>query len=457
MARPNTQKLANPNDISPLTKPLCIEMWDIDRPKDYPKNARKWSGQAIEKVGSSIREYGWRQPVVVDKEGVIVIGHLRRRAGKSIGMTQCPVHVAADLSPAQIRGLRLADNRTNQESDWDVDLLTQEFAELKTLEFDLTLTGFNSHEIDAFLLNPDADDAANECPDVPEHPVTIPGDMWRLGGHLVLCGDSTAPDSVSRLLGAASGGLSPFLMVTDPPYGVEYDPEWRQESGLQDRTRQSGKVANDDRADWTEAYRLFPGSVAYVWHANLRAIEVGTSIQACGFQIRSIIIWAKQALQISRGHYHWQHEPCWYAIRKGKTAHWHGDRKQSTLWQVPNLNGNGNRDEAATGHGTQKPVELMRRPILNHTQRGDAVYDPFLGSGTTLIAADMTERVCFGLELEPAYVDVICLRYMQLTGNPVVLADGPYKGNTYEKVKIGRQAQAQDLIKDEILTGVSDA
>lgn len=180
---------------------------------------------------------------------------------------------------------------------------------------------------------------------------------------------------------------------------------------------------------------FFSGDVAYVWHASLYAATVAFNLEQCGFAIRSQIIWAKQALQISQGHYHWQHEPCWYAVRKGGTAKWCGDRKQSTLWQIPNLNGNGNKDEKATGHGTQKPVELMRRPILNHTKRGDAVYDPFLGSGTTLIAAQELERVCYGLEIDPKYCDVIVQRWQTFTGKQAGLA---IDGRTFEQVAYDR-------------------
>jgi DNA modification methylase len=172
-----------------------------------------------------------------------------------------------------------------------------------------------------------------------------------------------------------------------------------------------------------------------VWGGSWFLGQVIDGLASCGFERRSLIIWAKQALQISRGHYHWQHEPCWYAVRKGATANWLGDRKQSTLWQVANLNSNGNTTEKATGHGTQKPVELMRRPILNHTKRGDAVYDPFLGSGTTLIAAEELERTCYGLELDPKYVDVIVKRWQTFTGKTAGLAED---GRTFDQVATDR-------------------
>jgi DNA methylase len=202
---------------------------------------------------------------------------------------------------------------------------------------------------------------------------------------------ATAP---TRLVKALFGTLQPHLMVTDPPYRVDYDPTWRHRAGV-NRSGRLGKVRNDERADWQAAWALFPGSIAYVWHGALHASTVAESLTRQGFGIRAQIIWAKERLVIGRGDYHWQHEPCWYAVRK--KGNWTGDRKQTTLWTIPS----GGQD-TDTPHGTQKPVECMRRPLLNNSERGQAVYDPFLGSGTTLIAAETTGRVCLAVELSPA-------------------------------------------------------
>jgi DNA modification methylase len=321
-----------------------------------------------------------------------------------------------------VKAFRLMVNRSVSWADWDLDALALEFGELKALEFDLSLTGFDSREIDAFTLTQNA--AEDEVPPVPETAVSRLGDLWLLGPHPVLCGDCTSPDTVGRLL----AGKRPLLMVSDPPYGVAYDPEWRKRAGINDSDRM-GKVSNDDRADWRESWALFPGDVAYVWHGALHAAIVAESLEACDFQIRSQVIWAKPSLVIGRGHYHWQHEPCWYAVRS--TGHWNGDRKQSTLWQIENRN-----QDAKTIHSTQKPVECMRRPILNHTKNGEFVYDPFLGSGTTLAAAELTERVCCGLELDPRYVDVIIERWQNLTGKQATL-DGD--GRTFAEIKAERE------------------
>jgi len=196
--------------------------------------------------------------------------------------------------------------------------------------------------------------------------------------------------------------------------------------------KRTGKVLNDDRADWREAWALFPGDVAYVWHGALHASTVAESLAAAGFAIRSQIIWAKDRLVLSRGDYHWQHEPCWYAVKKTGKGHWAGDRKQTTLWQI-----SGKDQDAATVHGTQKPVECMRRPILNNSNPGQAVFEPFMGSGTTLIAAETTGRVCFGIELNPAYIDVAIERWQQFTGANAVLAD---TGETFADLKAKRLA-----------------
>jgi DNA modification methylase len=296
-----------------------------------------------------------------------------------------------------------------------------ELDELKSLDFDLAFTGFDGAELDDILFRDQDSDPDQNTPALPEKSITRPGDLWICGPHRVLCGDATSLEDVTRVFGAGQ----PVLMVTDPPYGVEYDPKWRERAGLGVQ-RQTGTVANDDRVDWSAAYQLFPGDVAYVWHAGVHAAEVARSLESVGFAIRSQIIWAKQHFALSRGDYHWQHEPCWYAVREGQRSNWCGDRTQSTLWQVANLNPfGGSGDEKATGHGTQKPVELMRRAILNNSATGEVVYDPFLGSGTTLIAAQLTDRCGCGMDIDGRYVDVAIRRWQELSGKAAVLeADG---------------------------------
>jgi DNA modification methylase len=410
---------------------MKITYWPIENIKPYARNARKIPPRAVDKVAESIKKFGWRQAVVVDSDGVIICGHTRWLAARKLGRTQIPVHQADSLSPAEVKAYRLMDNRSHEESGWDFDLLGQELLEIRGLDLDLNLTGFNAYELDTLLLGTEDDERANLAPELPENPVTAPGDLWLCGSHRVLCADATQADAVARLLAATK----PLLMVTDPPYGVGYQPRWREQAGL-GRQRQVGDVRKDDQADWSAAYQLFTGDVVYLWHAGVHAVEVARGLVSAHFEIRSQIIWVKQHFALSRGHYHWQHEPCWVGVRSGGKAHWQGDRTQSTVWQVANLNSfGGNRLETATGHGTQKPVELMRRPILNHTRHGDSVYDPFLGSGTTLIAAEQTERVCCGMDIDARYVDVAVQRWEKFSGGQAQLSRS---GETFQQLRAVR-------------------
>jgi DNA modification methylase len=413
---------------------MKIEQWPIDRPIPYARNAREIPQSAVDKVAASIEEFGWRQPIVVDERDVIIAGHTRLLAARKLGLCTVPVHVARGLTPAQVKALRIMDNRSHEETSWNLELLAPEMLELKLLDVDLGLTGFKPYQIDHLLgLTLEiSDDEANAAPELPAHAVTMTGDLWLCGPHRVLCGDSTSAEDVFRLLEESK----PLLMITDPPYGVDYQPKWREEAGL-GRQRQRGAVMNDNRIDWREAYQLFPGDVIYLWHAGVHAGAASDALRAAGFEVRAQIIWGKQHFALSRGHYHWQHEPCWFAVRKGSPSHWRGDRTQSTLWQVANLNSfGGNREEVATGHGTQKPIELMRRPVLNHTEPGALVYDPFLGSGTTLIAAALLERVCYGIDIDPRYVDVIVRRWQQITGQQATLAGDC---RTFEQMESARK------------------
>ena len=258
--------------------------------------------------------------------------------------------------------------------------------------------------------------------------MSVLGDVWVLGRHRLVCGDCTTVEAVD----AALNGVKPHLMVTDPPYGVDYDPAWREEAARKGLIgfppSALGTVQNDTQADWRDAWSLSPAEVAYVWHASMLGGDVAEGLRAHGYEIRSQIIWAKSSFAISRGNYHWQHEACWYAVRKGKTAHWHGNHSQTTLWEIPH-----NKNE--TGHSTQKPVECMRRPIENNSSPGQAVYEPFSGSGTTIIAAEMTGRSCHAIEISPAYVDVAVLRWQNFTGQSATLEA---TGRTFDEMAAER-------------------
>lgn len=410
---------------------LEVAVRRIEEIVPYARNPRK-NEAAVAKVMASLKEFGWRQPIVVDTEMVIVAGHTRYEAAKRLGWPTAPVHVAEGLSPAQIKAYRLADNRTGQEAEWDNELLALELGDLLGDEFDLSLAGFDADELAALLADKtEGLTDPDEVPEAPAEPVSVLGDVWVLGQHRIVCGDSTDADVVAKCL----NGVAPHLMVTDPPYGMEYDADWRNQRVRQDCTpiiRAVGKVLNDSEADWREAWALFPGDVAYVWHAGLRARPVVESLEAASFEMRAQIIWSKGRFAIGRGHYHFQHEPCWYAVRRSATAHWVGDRKQTTVWEI-------RHNKSETGHSTQKPIECMKRPIENNSSPGQAVYEPFSGSGTTIIAAEMTGRVCHAIELSPAYVDVAVARWQNFTGHKAMLEGD---GRTFDEIAGERIAKA---------------
>ena len=397
----------------------------------YARNARTHSSAQVAQIAVSIREFGFTNPILVDGDRGVIAGHGRLLAARQLGMTEVPTLELAHLTPAQRRAYVLADNRLALSAGWDEDMLRLELADLSTEGFDLALTGFEPPEIDALLAAPTTGlTDPDAVPPPPEVPVSASGDIWTLGRHRLACGDCTDPAVVE----AALDGVRPHLMVTDPPYGVEYDPAWRNAALEGSGTKRTGKVLNDHRADWREAWALFPGDVAYVWHGALHAGTVADSLVASGFGIRAQIVWAKERLVLGRGNYHWQHEPCWYAVRDGAKGHWAGDRKQTTLWSIPTRG-----QDADTVHGTQKPVACMQRPMANNSSPGQAVYEPFSGSGTTIIAAEQSGRACHAVELSPAYVDVAVLRWQAFTGQVATLAGS---GATYAEVAAERAAGA---------------
>jgi DNA modification methylase len=396
------------------SRELAVDYRAVEALIPYARNARTHSAAQVAMIAGSIREFGFTNPVLVDGENGIIAGHGRVMAARQLGLDLVPVIELAHLTEAQKRAYVLADNKLAEQAGWDNDLLALELGELADLGIDLGDLGFTGREIDQLLNANLADPREEDVPPVPDQPVSRPGDLWRLGNHRVICGDATDAATVSRVLGE----VRPHLMVTDPPFGVNYDPGWRNAVGAA-QTKRTGKVLNDHRADWREAWALFPGEVAYVWHGALHATTVADSLIASGFAVRSQIIWAKERLVLSRGDYHWQHEPCWYAVRTSGKGHWSGDRKQTTLWTIPS-----GQQDATTVHGTQKPVDCMRRPMLNNSSPGQAIYEPFLGSGTCLIAAETTGRICHAVELNPAYVDVAVLRWQALTGQVAVLEGG---------------------------------
>lgn len=384
-----------------------IEMLAVDRLVPYAKNAKKHDDRQVAAIAGSIREFGFTNPVLIDGQDGIIAGHGRVLGARKAGLSEVPCIRLAHLTDAQRRAYILADNRLAETGGgWDASMLAAEveaidWAELESFKLDdmdlgeILAEAERGGEGDAY-----AEAQVDRAEELNRTWGVKAGDLWLIGSHRLVCGDSTKAEDVARLLGEAR----PVLMVTDPPYGVEYDPSWRAEVNDDgpNSKRAVGKVANDDRADWSEAWRLFTGDVAYVWHADRYSPVVAWSLESVGLDVRYLIVWAKQRHTFGRGHYHHQHEPCWCVVRKGATAHWAGDRTQTTLWQIDNNRNN------ETGHSTQKPVECMARPMRNHD--APEVYDPFLGSGTTMVAAQNLGRKCYGLEISPAYCAVILQR-----------------------------------------------
>jgi len=433
---------------------ICVERWLVRRLIPRVTNPRTHSDGQLERIAQSIREFGFVNPVLVGPDEVIIAGHARLLAAHKLGMAEVPVIVLRNLSETQRRALAITDNQLALGAEWDEDLLRLELAALQKEDFNLDMIGLDDEELARLLEAADVSEGLldeDAVPGIPVTPTCRPGDLWLLGNrrrqHRILCADATNAEAVSRLLGKHK----PFLMVTDPPYGIGLDSEWRDRAGLNRYGPAEGSylkhrteghtntsISSDTRSDWSGAFELVPSlEVAYVWHASIFTREVLGGLLRIGFLYPQQIIWNKGRPVLTRTHYWYQHEPCWY-VRK-KNAPWFGKAgENSTVWDSPSPKFiMGGSDEEKFDHPTQKPVALMRRPLLNHTKRGELVYEPFLGSGTTLAAAELTERICFGLEIDPKYMDTVITRWQNLTGRMATLEGD---GRTFEQIAGERQA-----------------
>ena len=381
---------------------------------EYEHNPRKITNGEFDKLVASLKEDGYHQRILITPYNTIIGGHQRKKALLESGLskdTEIEVLAASrNLTQEELDRINIRDNLSFGEYDFDV--LGSRFDIDTLIDFGMPedmLIGFGDDELLA------AAEDNTEIEELPAEPKAKLGDVYILGNHRLMCGDSTNPQHVDRLL----NGAKPILMVTDPPYGVNYEPEWRNDAREGNDSKNTGKVLNDDRYDWSDAYSLFTGDVAYIWHSSSYTHKFAESIENIGFELVNLIIWNKQHFVLSRGDYHHKHEPCWYAVRKGqKVKHnWQGRRDQSTVWDIDNNNYGAKAKEEQTGHGTQKPLECMLRPILNNSKKGQSVYDPFGGSGTTLIACEKSDRNCYMMELSPAYVDTIIARWEKEAGN----------------------------------------
>lgn len=382
-------------------------------------NPRTWKKNGKTQLDESLDKFDLVEIPVANRDNGLIAGHRRierlivRGEGERMIDVRIPNRM---LTEEELKEYMIRSN--NHQAGWNNAVLEAEFIKI----VDLANAGMEQSVLDALGIMPDFVDAKEDDFNnkLPEHAQSVEGDLYELVSvekglkHRVVCGDSTQADVVKKVLEC----IKPKLMATDPPYGVGYDPTWRNNDApsmkSNRKVKSRTKVKNDDQASWKMTYSLYRGDVAYVWHAGKHASTVQRDLEECGFEIISQIIWAKTNGAISRGDYHWKHEPCWYAVRKGKKHNWQGARDQWTVWTIKNLSARSMiESEGVTGHGTQKPIECMARPIINNTKIGDEVYDPFLGSGTTLIACEQLKRTCYGIELDPRHVDMIVKRWVR--------------------------------------------
>lgn len=392
---------------------MQIEQIGIATLIPFAKNSRTHSDAQVAQIAASIREFGFTNPVLVDEANGIIAGHGRVLAARKLKLTEVPCIRLAHLTDAQKRAYVIADNKLALNAGWDEAMLKLELADLKALDFDLDLTGFNTDEIDALLAEPGTEGLTDpdDTPEPPVEPVTRLGDVWVCGQHRVMCGSSLEMTAMERLC----GDQRVDMLLTDPPYNVAYTG----------KTKNALTIQNDSMGD--EAFRSFlqdafvtadamlkPGAVFYVWHADSEGYNFRGACKDAGWQVRQCLIWQKNSMVMGRQDYHWQHEPCLYGWKDGASHLWASDRKQTTLLKF-------DRPSRSEDHPTMKPVALFEYQLLNNTKGGDIVLDSFGGSGTTLIAAEKNGRIARIMELDPKYVDVIVKRWEDFTGQKAVL------------------------------------
>ena len=410
---------------------MKIEKWDIGRVTPYERNPRR-NDDAVEAVAASIREFGFRQPIVVDAEGVVIAGHTRLKAARHLGLAKVPVHVAKDLTPEQVRALRIADNKTGELATWDMDLLPLELAELRDAEFDLSVLGFDMSEVEA-MLAPAGTEGKTPADDVPETPddddvVTRPGDLWVLGRHRLLCGDSTKASDVDRLM----DGERVALVATDPPYLVDYSGGRPNGTG-KDGTEKYREIDIDDaegffRGVFENVTRVIaPHAAIYCWHAHKRCGVIQKVWADLGILDHQSVGWVRPTPVFGRVFWHFRHEPCMMGWVQGSKPEHDGDHsmEMNSVWELGWEGGAAGDKSRVTGneHPTQKPVELFARPMRKHTKPEQVCYEPFSGSGSQLIAGEQEGRRVFAMEISPAFVDVAVRRWQRFTGETATRFD----------------------------------
>ena len=385
-----------------------MQLVSLDKLVPYVNNARTHSAEQINKLRSSLREFGFINPVIIDRDFGIIAGHGRVLAAREEGITDVPCVFVDHLTDAQKKAYIIADNRMALDAGWDEELLRVEIESLQAEAFDISLTGFGDDEI-ADLFGKDAGDAKDDDYDLTaaleKAAFVEKGDVWVVGRHRLVCGDATNPDDVEKLM----DGKKANLIVTDPPYGVSF----KSASGL--------TIQNDSMKDeefYNFLYKSFAnmvahmesGGSAYVFHADTEGLTFRKSFIDAGFHLAGVCIWSKNSLVLGRSDYHWQHEPVLYGFLKNGKHRWYSDRKQTTIW-------NFNKPKRNENHPTSKPLDLLAYPIRNSSQENAIVIDTFGGSGSTLMACEQTNRICYTMELDEKYASVILRRYVEDVGN----------------------------------------
>lgn len=403
---------------------MLIRSVPIADVKEYGRNSRTHSKLQVGQIAESIKAFGWTNPLLIDETGTLIAGHGRLAAAKSLAMTEVPCIEISGLSEDQRRALVIADNKLALNAGWDDEALASEIALLDSVSFGLDVLGFSAAEMNK-LLNFDfvGKSDADAAPAAPEIPVSRAGDIWSMGAHRVMCGDSTSVESVKALVGG--GGQLVDMLLTDPPYNVAYEG----------KTKDALKIQNDAMGD--TAFRQFlkdafvaadavmkAGAVYYIWHADSEGYNFRGACADVGWDVRQCLIWKKQAMVMGRQDYHWQHEPCLYGWKSGASHLWATDRKQTTILEFDRPQRNGE-------HPTMKPVALFEYQMLNNTKGSDVVLDLFGGSGTTVIAAEKNGRQARLMELDPKYCDVIVNRWQEFTGQTATLES---TGQTFSQV-----------------------
>lgn len=403
-----------------MTDQLEVTYRKVEDLIPYARNARTHSDEQVARIASSIKEFGWTNPIIIDGENGIVAGHGRTLAARKLGLEEVPCIELKNLTETQKRAYILADNRLALDAGWDNEMLALELGDLKDAGVDLELTGFSDEELDELLATPtdSTDGSEDEAPEPQEDPVSKRGDVWILGAHRVMCGDSCSADDISKLFGNTGGGTPTVsLYLTDPPYNVAYEGGTKDALTIQNDNMEDGQF----RQFLVDAFSMAdtvmkPGAVFYIWHADSEGFNFRGACRDVGWPVRECLIWAKNMFVMGRQDYQWRHEPCLYGWKEGAAHKWYSDRSQSTVLEFDKPTRNG-------VHPTMKPVELFRYLIENSSKKGDVVFDSFGGSGTTLIASEETGRVARLMELDPRYVDVIVKRWQEMTGKEATLEE----------------------------------